>query len=440
MELKGHLEFNPQARPETPTGDEALLYFDEDLRKLVCLQREGESEIGGGEEPPVPPVPPVYDEETHSYGVEIDVTISSPELPRIGNLDLHRTLPIQSKMRGCLIDGTTGAFIKYLNPTDWTSEPRNGSVGQVMVEIPAHYRKFTTDGNKRQVRISEYPLPNYHLVSKRYVSAYEASVSSGLLCSVAGTTPSMSTSRAQFRNYARARGAGTQWNCYDYNTHKAIVWLYYIEYANLDSQAPFTIQKDINGFAQGGLGVGVGRPNNWAALGNLPFFPTGQSDGLGNGSGSNPYTIPGDGKVVYAARYRGIENIFGHIWKIIDGVNIENSTVYVADDPALFSDVNSNGYFPQGVAASGSGYTKEMIFGTLGEIIPSVNSGGSTTTFWCDYSWATAGSMRCLAIGSSSATNERDVGLNYTCINRSPDDISYAFSSCTRLCFIPQDN
>ena len=48
--------------------------------------------------------------------------------------------------------------------------------GQVMVEIPLHYRKFTTDGTKLTVRISELPLPGYEQVPKQYVSAYEASV------------------------------------------------------------------------------------------------------------------------------------------------------------------------------------------------------------------------------------------------------------------------
>jgi len=45
-----------------------------------------------------------------------------------------------------------------------------------MVELPMHYRKFETDGTKRRVRISEYPLPGYHLVGKRYVSASQATI------------------------------------------------------------------------------------------------------------------------------------------------------------------------------------------------------------------------------------------------------------------------
>lgn len=58
-----------------------------------------------------------------------------------------------------------------------------------MVEIPAHYRKFETDGNIRRVKISENALPDFHLVPKVYISAYEATVqrSTTKLCSVVNT-------------------------------------------------------------------------------------------------------------------------------------------------------------------------------------------------------------------------------------------------------------
>ena len=104
-----------------------------------------------------------YAEEQCSYGVELDVTVSSSVLTRTGNVTLHKTLPIQSKMRGCLLSDA-GAVIEYLNPTNWRAHKLDGSNGMVMVEIPDHWRRFYTNGNKRGVRISEYPLPGYHFV------------------------------------------------------------------------------------------------------------------------------------------------------------------------------------------------------------------------------------------------------------------------------------
>ena len=45
-----------------------------------------------------------------------------------------------------------------------------------MVEIPAHYRRFETEGTKQRCYLSEYALPGFELVPKCYVSAYEATV------------------------------------------------------------------------------------------------------------------------------------------------------------------------------------------------------------------------------------------------------------------------
>lgn len=170
-----------------------------------------------------------YAEDQCSYGVELDVTVSSSVLTRTGNMTLHKTLPIQSKMKGCLLSDE-GKVIEYLNPANWKAHKRDGSNGMVMVEIPAHWRRFYTNGNKRGVRISEYQIPGYHFVKKCYISAYEATIqrSTGKLASVVNTSadyrggnnqadwdalpksqlgkPATSTSRTNFRAAARKGG------------------------------------------------------------------------------------------------------------------------------------------------------------------------------------------------------------------------------------------
>ena len=76
-----------------------------------------------------------YLEEQCAYGVEWDVTVADPACTRVGNMALHKTLPIQNRIRGCLLDDD-GKVVRYLDPNDWTSAVRDGSEGQVMVEIP----------------------------------------------------------------------------------------------------------------------------------------------------------------------------------------------------------------------------------------------------------------------------------------------------------------
>ena len=106
-----------------------------------------------------------YLEDQCAYGIQWDTTVSTPTCTRIGSIALHKRLPIQNRMRGCLLSDN-GTVVEYLNPTNWRAHTLDGSKGQVMVEIPAHYRKFETEGTIRRCKLSEYPLPGYHAVPK----------------------------------------------------------------------------------------------------------------------------------------------------------------------------------------------------------------------------------------------------------------------------------
>ena len=418
-----------------------------------------------------------YLEEQCAYGVEWDTTVSATAKTRIGNTALHKSLPIQSRMKGCLLDDD-GNVTEYLNPSNWNAHTLDGTHGQVMVEIPQHYRRFETDGTTRRCKISEYPLPGYHVVPKMYISAYEATVqrSANKLASVVNTDadyrggnnnaawdgtyrdllgrPATAVSRTNFRTYARNRkSTSKEWNCQDYNAYKAVFWLYVIEYANSNCQLPFNAAKDSNGYAQGGLGNGITTMSNWSDYNSYyPFVPCGYTNTLGNGSGEIAYDCKKeDGSVqstVYANRYRGIENPFGHIWKWTDGINIQinpteenggdnTSKVYVANDPTKYNDSNYDGYTMRGLEARDNGYVKELVFGEFGEIMPAVVGGGSTT-YWADYHYTnipeTTG-LRGVLFGGP-AHDGALAGFGYAYSSNAP---SYANASIgSRLCFIPQ--
>lgn len=418
-----------------------------------------------------------YLEENCAYGIEYDVTVSSPECTRIGNMELHKSLPIQSRMKGCLL-ADDGTVTEYLNPADWRGNTRDGSRGQVMVELPMYYRKFETDGNKRRVKISEYPLPGYHQVRKKYVSAYEATVqrSTTTLCSVVNETadyrggnnnaewdgtyrtligrPATSISRTNFRTYARKRKSATkEWNCMTYDIQKDLFWLFIIEYATLNSQKAFNASKDSNGYAQGGLGDGVTNLNSskWSAFnGYYPFIPCGYTDELGNGTGEVEFSMPEEydsaGLTVKVLRYRGIENPFGHIWQWTDGINVRISPneptgdglskVFVTDNPEYFNDSNYNNMSHVGNEARAEGYVKSVIFGEGGEIMPDVVGGGSTTYF-CDYHYTnipTSEALRGVLFGGS-ASNGATAGFGFATSAYAPSTTTARIGS--RLCFIP---
>lgn len=421
-----------------------------------------------------------YAEESCAYGVEFDTTISSPTCKRIGNTDLHKSLPIQSRMRGCLLDDD-GKVVEYLDPNDWTGNDRTGLRGQVMVEIPMHYRKFETEGTKRRVLISELPIPGYDVVPKAYVSAYEATVerSTSKLCSVANINenyrggnnnssldgqynsflgrPATSISRTSFRSYARKRKSGsTEWNCYTYDIHKTLFWLFVVEYATLNSQAGYNSEPTSEGYRQGGLGAGVTTwDNNWSTFnGYYPFVPCGHTDSLGNRTGIVSYTAKNDDesitKTFDVPRYRGVENPFGHIWKWTDGCNIQVSATqenggtglskaFICHDPANFQDSNYANYSHVGNIDRAGGYVKEVLFGVGGEILPKTTGGGSTTYF-CDNHWTnipTSGeALRGLLFGGSAGSGAR-AGLACADSLCAPSNSGTSFGS--RLCFIPSE-
>lgn len=422
--------------------------------------------------------------ENQWYGIEWDTEVSSPAVTRIGNMDLHRTLPIQSRMRGCLLDDN-GKVTKYLNPKDWTGEVRDGSRGQVMVEIPMHYRRCETEGTKRRVKMSEYPLPGFLPIPRMYPSAYEASLqrSTKKLCSVVNTDPDFrggnnnaawdgtyrsllgrpatNINRTNFRTYARNRNnaATAEWNLYTYHVHKALYWLYVVEYANRNSQAAYNSELTSEGFRQGGLGAGVTDLNigKWNTFnGFYPFIPCGLTDSLGNGTGVVPFTMPTEYDpdaqspvTMNVPRYRGVENPFGHIWKWTDGINVrisptvENggdglSKVFVCSDPALFNDNGYDGYSHVGNEARNYGYVKEIIGGEYGEIMPAVVGGGSTTYF-CDYHYTnipTAETLRGARFGGV-ANHGLNAGFASVDSYSAPSYVHALIG--TRLCFLPAE-
>ena len=419
-----------------------------------------------------------YKEDDVSYGITFDTTISTPTCTRIGNMSLHKSLPVQSLMRGCLLNDD-GEVVKYLGTKDWTEDDRSGESGQVMVEMPRHWRKCEENGTERSVRISLYPLPGYTMVPKMYVSAYEAAVDrlNNKLASVVNATaqyrggnnnanydgtyrsflgrPATSISRTNYRNYARKRKTGsTEWNCMTYDAQKTLYWLFVIEYATLNSQAAYNSALTTEGYRQGGLGDGVTTwdGTSWSNFnGYNPFVPCGITDSLGNKTGVVEYTVTGeDGgtlKTFQVPRYRGIENPFGHLWQWTDGINVrispttENggdglSKVFVCSDPSKFNDSNYTGYSHVGNEARDGGYVKEVIFGEGGEIMPKTVGGGSTTYF-CDNHWTsipTTETLRGVLFGGS-AHNGAGAGLVYAYSDFAPSHTDSSFGS--RLCFIP---
>lgn len=405
-------------------------------------------------------------EERYAYGVEWDMASSSPDGKRVGNMQLHWELPVQSGMIRCIIDNN-GGIVRY------NDEAVDDILTQsAMVEIPEHWFKLYTNGTKFKAMFSAIPLPGYNHIDKFYISTMEARIyrNNSTLFSSKGVNstdssvrggdntadwdgtyrsllgrPVTNLTRDQFRQAARKRGSG--WEMYTYNAHKTLFWLFAVEYATLDSQKPFNAQKDANGFAQGGLGPGPTQMTDWTNFNNAnPLIPCGYTNEFGNGSGEKAYVVKnasgGTHATLMANRYRGIENPFGHIWKYTDGANIQVTTgdaglsiLWTTDDPSNFSDTSYTGYDKKGNICRTNGYAKKMLLGEDGDIV-STEVGGSSSTYWCDYyTYTSANRMQVVLVGGN-ADRGSDAGLANVATHYAPSVAARYVGS--RLCFFPE--
>lgn len=368
------------------------------------------------------------------YGVSWSETSSNPDCTRIGNMEMHRTLPIQSMMKPfdiTNIEDTVSEIIlpiddqfqktSYANATNiqWSIVSRDSD--NIMIRIPEFW--YTDDyvpGTKtHNLKLCPHAKPGWYHHKEAYVSAYEVYKSSDKLVSVKGQLPTVNFNRTNGRTWARANGfdGEAKWNLYTYEEHRAICHLFLVEYATRNSQKAVNTELTPEGFRQGGLGSGcttgtatINGAQTWS------FMPTGSSDSLGSGSGEVTVTIQqtdqsGSNTSTITRkcnRYRGIENPFGHVWKHTDDVISVYSngyrTWYKSVKPDQFT-TNKNASYKSLCASTmvSSGYKTEIKATPTCDFFAVSVSGGSETTYWCDYNWDnTDTSEHCLLIGGRS--------------------------------------
>lgn len=366
------------------------------------------------------------------YGVSWSETSSNPDCIRIGNMDMHRSLPIQSMMKPFAFQTQPLYKDQFVPMKENFSEAMYGHVnnreaGQVastvnvMIKIPEFwYVDDYTPGTKtHNLKICPHAKPGWNHHKEAYVSAYELYNLNGRAISKRENIPTVNFTRANGRTWARANGfdGEAKWNLYTYEEHRAICHLFLVEYATRNSQKAVNTTLTAEGFRQGGLGSGcttgtvtINGAQTWS------FIPTGSSDSLGSGSGEVTVTIQqtdqsGSNTSTITRkcnRYRGIENPFGHIWKhtddIISKYEAPCRTWYKSVKPDQFATNKNNSYKPLcSVDNVNTGYKTEIKATPACDFFSMSVSGGSESTYWCDYNWDnTDTSEHCLLIGGRS--------------------------------------
>ena len=341
----------------------------------------------------LPDVPKVYTDlaeiksyigytDSDIYGVEIDMTNKtfkrlSGAIGKNGGTDFDNINAY--KRRRCILTNE-GKVVAYYGEPGYTEtgallqQVSKGSdtftVGtkvQVMVEQPKFYYKVVpltlepiANGKGYHMRkgryyISDYPKAGFKVHpafvrngverDKIYLSAYEGSIydksanayllndeqvadfSTDMLSSIANAKPcsglTQNLTRANARLLARNRGNG--WEQQTIQTISLTQLLFLIEYAKFNMQ-------DV-------LGMGATQKTDDGST-NMSE-KTGSTTSLGNASGAVT-----NSNSIQIVSYRGEENLYGNIWKFIDGINVMANGIhaaYVADHD--FNDKQSTGSY-----------------------------------------------------------------------------------------------
>lgn len=333
----------------------------------------------------------------------------------------------------------------------------DGTNGEVMITIPEFYLKIWQDTDMH-IQCSPYAIDGFTKIPAFMIGAYPTTVIDGKAHSYSDTFPEVNRNITSFRTLSSA--VGDDFGQLDYR-YFILQILYLIEYADFNTQnilgqgvsslrvsdadKALIGETNINrivistasatNFIVGqNVSIGTSAAWNWnvaknrtitsildysegEVVGKAIYFDgdpvnivvgnvlwstaqkSGQCDSLGNKSGC----LINDGK--HSVCYRGIENFFGNIWQFVDGLNIKDNVAYVCYNPSEYKvDTFSNPYVQIGyINANTNGYAKTLGYDKNNPLIAlPIETGGSNSTYICDYYYQNTGNRIVLVGGNWS--------------------------------------
>ena len=356
------------------------------------------------------------------------------------------------------------------DPTHFLGESGFTRNDEVYVYIPKHWihreqyevEEDNTTNKYEKITIYDYAAEGSQEIAAYLVGKYHIALENNTAVSKTGLVAKSNYTKANFRTKAKAKG--TRWSLLDWH-YWDLCYLYLVEYADYNSETKlghglinralvtslleenstnrmvistlvdglyvgktisigtdagnYSIAESrqitaINDYSEGGVTgkeiVFDGEPVNLTTSSKMWGSPqiSGDLDSFGNTSGclvSDQY---------HAVTYRGIENIFGHLWQHIDGISIKDRQTYVCYNPSKYG----NDKFDDGYAAisyengsASDSYIKEVGYDANNQLVgmPTV-TGGSSSTYLCDNYWSATGD-KILCVGGFSSVSGSKYGL-----------------------------
>jgi hypothetical protein len=235
---------------------------------------------------------------------------------------------------------------------DTLEEAPISTSGDVFVYIPKFWTKCTSTDSDHftyEVAIHEKPDDDWIEWGDTFIGAYDGYVNDNKLYSRSGFLVSSGNTQELMKKYSRNRGNG--YSLITYQQHCLIALLFYFYYGNTDSDSVLYSYVNFN--------EEVGETNSLGMTDTC----------LGNGFEIN--------------NFWGIENIFGGIGEYIDNVQLSAYTWTVRDyeGNVIRKLSKRETYYPDG------GYITKLAFGDYFDMFPLSLSGGSSSTYFCDYSY-----------------------------------------------------
>ncbi|MGL5960468.1 MAG: hypothetical protein ACRCZ0_00750 [Cetobacterium sp.] len=280
---------------------------------------------------------------------------------------------------------------------DGTPSVLTGEDGDVMVKVPAFYYKtvFNMVSGKTAYELTNV-VPNatgsncpigfkIHPAFVRVdgaiapyflTGAFKGFLINGQLRSVANAIPTSNRNIGQFRTDAR-NGRSINYGIENFYQISALQMLFLVEFQSTDSQKV----------------LGRGKADLvWDDA--KPQCKTGDTIGLGDRSGYLMTLGLGNGKE--SISYRGIEDFYGSIWSLVDGLLIKDDGYYHTNNPSAFGIEANHTKTACNVlthaTTDGSlveGYIKKMEqLSDLDFALLPKEVGGTDSKYYCDYFWS----------------------------------------------------
>lgn len=289
-------------------------------------------------------------------------------------------------------DGTVDYYLDendYTKKADGTASDISDATyaGNFMATMPTVWIKRWEDARYQYVAIANKQIDDdfkayAHDAGDGYINDYiyyplfKGVIVDGKLRSIAGVTPGDTTSASQEK--AAAEACGTGWQLWDWAKHELISDLLALISRSTDSQASF--------------GQGASSTYDATEIPNRGKLVVGTS-GAGQFYGTDDET--------HHVKVFHIEDFWGNRWDRCLGLNlIDGKYAYKLVRPYALSPDSS---YVAEISVSASGWQIEQYVGEFGALPKT--TGGSDSTYSCDYFWVSSGEKLALLGGSCNTAS-----------------------------------